>query len=276
MDKKIDTRGNVLLVDDEIQLAEELKWQLESRSYKVNTASGGAEALKILKEIEIDVLLVDINMPGMDGIELIQAALKIVPDLQCIIITGHADLETAVDGMRLGAINFLCKPKEVVANVLDAAIEEGMKKLKLIRTVREEKERLKEANKELTKLRNELENQLENRTEELREAKLRELIVVLMNLSLQYYEFTTNKSKIDLAEESGIWILTEDQNSFVPKTMNRYLMIDTVPRRRPNFKAIQKTAYFVLSQEQTHKYPKLEKQLAKKLNEFETLLVSPT
>ena len=276
MDKKIDTRGNVLLVDDEIQLAEELKWQLESRSYIVNTASGGAEALKLLKKIEIDVLLVDINMPGMDGIELIQAALKIVPDLQCIIITGHADLETAVDGMRLGAINFLCKPKEVVANVLDAAIEEGMKKLKLIRTVREEKERLKEANKELTKLRNELENQLENRTEELREAKLRELIVVLMNLSLQYYEFTTNKSKIDLAEESGIWILTEDQNSFVPKTMNRYLMIDTVPRRRPNFKAIQKTAYFVLSQEETHKYPKLKKQLANKLNEFETLLVSPT
>jgi YesN/AraC family two-component response regulator len=204
-------------------------------------------------------MLADIRMPGMSGIELITHAIKIIPNLQCIIITGYADMETAVRAMRIGAVNFLCKPKEILISVLDAAIQEALKKLDLIRMVAEQQKQLEKKNQELT--------------EELKKEKMRIALASVMQLSLEYYELTTGKTKIELADESGIWALTEDVNGFVPKTMNRYLKIDSIPQKRPNYKAAEKTARFVLSQEPVTQYPKLKEELEKSLQELRKLLL---
>jgi YesN/AraC family two-component response regulator len=253
------TKRNILLVDDETELVKELKWQLEDCSYHVYTASNGEEALAILESADIEVMLVDIRMPGMNGIEVIQCAIKIIPDLQCIVVTGYADIDTAVTAMRIGAVNFLCKPKEILISVLDAAIREALKKLDLIRIVAEQQKELEKRNQKLT--------------EELKEKKMRIILTSVMQLSLEYYELTTGKTKVELAEESGIWVLTEDVNGFIPKTMKRYLKINTIPQKRPNYKAVEKTARFVLLQEPDTPYPTLKEELEESLKELRKLLL---
>ncbi len=277
---KLEFKGTILLVDDEAELIQELKWQLEVRGYVVYTAESGDKALDIIKDKELDVMLVDIRMPGMNGIELMRQAIRIQPYLQCVVITGYADIDTAVEAMRIGAVNFLCKPKQVVVSVLDVSIREAIQKLELIRKVDEEQkmlkdtnEKLKKANEELEKTKEQLKNLLIERTEELKEIKIRELLVVLMNLSLQYYEMTTQKSKIDLAEESGIWAVRPEVNGPVAKTMNRYFKIDMIPKKRPNYQAVQKTALFVLARDKEKKYPDLRRRLEDRLKNLENILI---
>jgi FixJ family two-component response regulator len=281
-------KGRILLVDDEVELIEELKWQLEARGYIVHTSVSGDNALDTIRKVGIDVMLVDIRMPGMNGIELMRHATKLQPDLQCIVVTGYADIDTAVAAMRIGAVNFLCKPKEVTANVFDVSIQEAMQKLKLIQKIKKEQKRLKKANEELTKANEELAEakeklknlvekrteELKERTEELKEVNIRALLVVIMTSSVEYYEMTNQKMKIDIAEESGIWAVAQEANGPVAKTMNKYLKIDTIPQKRPNYIKVQKTANFVLSKTSANKYPELRKSLKDKLKELENFLLA--
>lgn len=103
------TKPVVLIVDDEINTREGLARALK-RSYVVHTAEGGAEALEILSENHVDVMLSDLRMPVMDGMTLMQRALASMPDLICILLTAYGNMETAVDAMRHGATDFLTKP----------------------------------------------------------------------------------------------------------------------------------------------------------------------
>ena len=104
---------NVLLVDDEAEFVETLVKRLRKR--KVNTAAvgSGEEALKILKEMPIDVVVLDVKMPGMDGIETLRKIKKINPLIEVIMLTGHANMEVAIEGMELGAFDYLMKPMDI-------------------------------------------------------------------------------------------------------------------------------------------------------------------
>ena len=104
---------NVLLVDDEAEFVETLVKRLRKR--KVNTAAvgSGEEALKILKEMPIDVVVLDVKMPGMDGIETLRQIKKISPLVEVIMLTGHANMEVAIEGMELGAFDYLMKPMDI-------------------------------------------------------------------------------------------------------------------------------------------------------------------
>ena len=99
----------VLIVDDEINTREGLARALK-RSYEVHTAESGAEALEILSEHSVDVMLSDLRMPVMDGMTLMQRALASSPELICVLLTAYGSMETAVDAMRHGATDFLTKP----------------------------------------------------------------------------------------------------------------------------------------------------------------------
>ena len=268
-------QAKILLVDDEVDLLEELKWELEARYYKVYTATSGKEALIILSDTEIDILLTDIRMPEISGVDLIRKAKELYPNLQCIILTGYGDMKTAIVAMRYGAINFLCKPRDVEGNVLEAAIKEALEKLKLIRSVQEKQMRLEEANRKIAKMRDKMKEILESQTKELRIVKLREQLVRVMNLSLQYYKLATGKTKIELADESGIWGLTEYDNGFAPRTMNKYLRIDTIPKKNPRYKDVQSTGYFVLFQEPIYPHPDVKNQLKEALEQLESLISEP-
>ncbi len=105
---KIPTR--VLLVDDEKDFVEMLGLRLEEAGENVTPAHSGRECLKALEKKEIDVVILDILMPGMDGIATLKEIKKRVPLVEVIMLTGHGTTESAVEGMKLGAFDYLLKP----------------------------------------------------------------------------------------------------------------------------------------------------------------------
>lgn len=280
----MDSKAKILMVDDEPDFTEFVKWQLEMLSYTVQTAACGEDGLEILRKDAADILLADIRMPGMDGIELIRNAIELQPDIQCIVMTGHGGIETAVEAMRLGAVNYLRKP--VGVDELDIAVQKSLEKLALIRAVREKQVRLeavnkelREANAELTQLRHQLEISLEKETEErkhaqnaLRNVQMRELLVEVLTLSLRYWKQTAKKSKIELAEESKIWNASIDSGgTYRTRTLDRYLRIQTLPPN-PRSADVLDTAYFVLSNCPPH--PEMKLKLEEKIADLEKLLLT--
>jgi DNA-binding NtrC family response regulator len=102
----------VLLVDDEEEFVETLAQRLEVRDLDVTTALSGADALERLDHGEIDVVVLDLQMPGVDGIQVLRKIKEQKPLIEVIMLTGHATVETAIEGMKLGAFDFLIKPTE--------------------------------------------------------------------------------------------------------------------------------------------------------------------
>jgi len=107
---KIPTKA--LVVDDERDFVEMLSLRLQETGEKVISANTGQEALETLKKTDIDVVILDIKMPGMDGIETLREIKKRFPLIEVILLTGHGSAETAVDGMKLGAYDYLMKPAD--------------------------------------------------------------------------------------------------------------------------------------------------------------------
>ena len=102
----------VLLVDDEEDFAEMLSLRLKELGEKVEVAHSGQEGLDTLAKTSIDVVILDIKMPGMDGIETLREIKKQYPIIEVILLTGHGSTETAVEGMKLGAFDYLMKPAD--------------------------------------------------------------------------------------------------------------------------------------------------------------------
>ena len=112
------TCDRVLLVDDEESFVEALGKRLNARGLKVETSNSGEDALAKAKRQAFDVIVLDLAMPGMDGIETLKRLRSIDPDLQIILLTGHGSIEKAVEATKLGAIDFLQKPT-VLSDLLD-------------------------------------------------------------------------------------------------------------------------------------------------------------
>jgi DNA-binding NtrC family response regulator len=103
----------VLLVDDEEQFVETLAMRLEARNYAVATAFNGDQALNHVKARDVDVVVLDVLMPGLSGIDTLREMKKLRPLTEVIMLTGHATVETAIEGMKLGAFDYLMKPTEI-------------------------------------------------------------------------------------------------------------------------------------------------------------------
>jgi len=104
--------GSVLIVDDEIDMVGVLHNFLEENNFTVVATLSARKALELLRAHNFDLLIADLVMPEMDGIELLSAAWEIDPDLIGIIMTGHGSIESAVDAMKAGAFDYLLKPFE--------------------------------------------------------------------------------------------------------------------------------------------------------------------
>ncbi|MEC8483373.1 MAG: sigma 54-interacting transcriptional regulator, partial [Pseudomonadota bacterium] len=104
------TRGTVLLVDDEVMIRQATEKWLQMAGLEVISASNAEEALPFLSEEFRGILLTDVKMPGMSGLELMQVAHERIPDLPVILITGHGDIDMAIQAMRDGAYDFIEKP----------------------------------------------------------------------------------------------------------------------------------------------------------------------
>jgi DNA-binding NtrC family response regulator len=102
----------VLIVDDEEEFTQALSERLAMREYEVSTAFSGEEAVDKLKSYNFDVVILDVAMPKMGGVETLREIRKLKPLTEVIMLTGHATVETAIEGMKLGAYDFLLKPCE--------------------------------------------------------------------------------------------------------------------------------------------------------------------
>ncbi len=102
--------GKILIVDDESELTSILVEALTAQNYEVRGFTSGIDALEYLRSADTDILLSDLMMPGLSGLELFNAALEIDPNLMCVIMTGHATVETAVETMKRGAFDYVLKP----------------------------------------------------------------------------------------------------------------------------------------------------------------------
>ena len=117
----------VLLVDDEVPFVEAMTRRLTKRGLDVKNAFNGEEALQALKKLKhVDVIILDVKMPGMDGLEALREIKKAYPLVEVIMLTGHATVESAIDGMKLGAFDYLMKPCDM--DVLVKKLEEAKKK----------------------------------------------------------------------------------------------------------------------------------------------------
>jgi two-component system, OmpR family, response regulator CpxR len=113
----------VLLIDDEPQFVEVLAERLEARGFSVQTALTGDEGLAKVQEEEADVVILDVQMPGRDGVDTLREIKRIKPLIEVIMLTGHATIDSGIQGLKLGAYDYLMKPtgtEDLVAKILRA------------------------------------------------------------------------------------------------------------------------------------------------------------
>jgi DNA-binding NtrC family response regulator len=123
------TQTKILVAEDEANLRLVIQKELERLGYSVRVAADGEAALKLLEESNVDVLLTDINMPQMDGIELLRRLHERPNPPETIMLTGHATVETAIEAMKLGAYDYLSKPYRITE--LDLLVKQAAEKRRL-------------------------------------------------------------------------------------------------------------------------------------------------
>jgi DNA-binding NtrC family response regulator len=123
-------KANVLLVDDEEQFLDALSQRLEARGLKVKAVTNGEDAVNNVEDHNFDAIIVDLAMPGIDGIETLKRIKEKRPDLEIIMLTGHATVKSGIEAMKLGADDFLEKPVDL--NVLLEKIGEAKNKRMLV------------------------------------------------------------------------------------------------------------------------------------------------
>ncbi|MCX5884256.1 MAG: response regulator [Deltaproteobacteria bacterium] len=117
--------ANILLVDDEVPFLETMTKRLKKRGFDILSAHTGLDALEQLSRHRgIDAVILDVKMPGMDGIQTLEEIKRRFPITEVIMLTGHATVESAIEGMKLGAFDYLMKPcdmEQLVSKVEAAA-----------------------------------------------------------------------------------------------------------------------------------------------------------
>jgi two-component system NtrC family sensor kinase len=155
----------LLLVDDEEGIRKVLSLSLQSDGYDVTTAENGQQALKLFQKELFPIVLTDLKMPGLDGLEVLKAIKEINPDSEVILLTGHGDMDSAIKSLQLGASDFINKP--VSDQVLLVALSRAQQRLKTRRLLEDYTNNLEQMVKDATeeiKRRYEFEDKLIHRS----------------------------------------------------------------------------------------------------------------
>ena len=118
-------KGRILVVDDDQSMCELIEADLSRRGFQISWYTSADEAFRVLKNKEFDVVITDLQMPGMDGIDLCNRIVSNRPDIPVIVITAFGSMETAIKAMRAGAYDFVTKPveMEILALTLERAVK---------------------------------------------------------------------------------------------------------------------------------------------------------
>ena len=152
--KQSDNNGLILLVDDEADIRDVLKIALSDSGYNVHTAENGNEALRLFRELNPPVVLTDIKMPSMDGIELLRRIKFENPETEVIMITGHGDMALAIESLKNEATDFITKPINVDA--LEISLKRAHDKILMRAQLREYTQNLEQLVREKTELQDHL------------------------------------------------------------------------------------------------------------------------
>jgi two-component system, NtrC family, sensor kinase len=129
----------ILLVDDETRFLSTTQKLLERKGYRVATASSGTEALDKLERIYVQVVILDVKMPGLDGIATLKEIKHRFPLIEVVMLTGHGTIESAVEGVKLGASDYLVKPADI--DLIAEKIEDALARRNVIRSQAEEQQK---------------------------------------------------------------------------------------------------------------------------------------
>jgi len=141
------TSPKILVTDDELNTLKTLSANLEDMGYQVDTAVNGKEALALIKKRGFDIIIADIKLPDISGLEILETAKELNPETAVIMITGHASIETAVDAINEGAYAYILKP--VTMSELETTLKNALREQRLLSENRELVESLQQSNKRL-------------------------------------------------------------------------------------------------------------------------------
>ncbi len=193
--KKEDDKYSILLVDDDPLVLMGLGCSLEEQNYEVTTAKSGGKALKLIENSTFDLVITDLLMDKVDGIQVLKQAKKMNANTMVIILTGHANIESAIESLRLGADDYTFKPCE--SEEMFFRVSRCLEKL-------ENKRKIRNAERALRKAHAELERRIKERTAELEDAnkRLEQKTVDLeeTNIALKVVLKRVEKDKKDLEQ----------------------------------------------------------------------------
>jgi len=133
---------NILVIDDERAILDMLELSLSSEGYDVLTAENGEKALEIFEQQDYRLVLTDIQMPGIDGIEVLKRIKAMDNEAEVIVVTGHGDMDSAIAALQDGASDFITKPIRDEALIL--ALERAKKKIAINRQLKDYTENLEQ------------------------------------------------------------------------------------------------------------------------------------
>ena len=167
--EELDYKNRLLVIDDEEEIVKRLKKFLEKEGYEVAYALNGKEGLNIIENSKVDVVITDIRMDDMDGIEVLQRAKRLYQDIEGIMVTGFKEQELAIRSLRAGAIDYITKP--VNLDELLFAVKKAIERINLNRNRLYRNRELKISSEIVSKMNEELERRVEQRTDELSETQ---------------------------------------------------------------------------------------------------------
>ncbi|MFH1292649.1 MAG: response regulator [Pseudomonadota bacterium] len=167
--KELSYKNMLLVIDDDEAVVKRLKKVLEKEGYEVVGANSGKEGLNIIANNKIDVVITDIKMDDMDGIEVIQRAKKLYRDIEGIVVTGFKDQELAIRSLRAGAIDYITKPINLEGLLF--SIKRAIERINLNRDRLYRNRELKISSEIISKMNEELERRIEERSKELNQTQ---------------------------------------------------------------------------------------------------------
>jgi len=189
---------NILVTDDEPATLETLSAALEDMGYKITTAVNGQEALTLIRRQPFNIVIADIKLPDISGLEILETTKELYPEAAVIMITGHASIETAVDAINEGAYAYILKP--VAMNELENIINNALREQRLLIENRELVESLQQSNKRLAEANLALEQVSQTKSDFM--AKMSHELRTPLNSIIGFSEVILDKAKPPLHQET--------------------------------------------------------------------------